>query len=139
MPAGSAAASVMCFDSGRVTSVLDEAHRSILPTRPRRPLTPMRRGKESLKIDPLWPPLKLHPWGLALASNAIVIATGVPKSPYSYDYSEWKIAAFRREDGRPLWEVPLPGEPVVNGLCIDRHGSIVVALLNGDVVAVGGS
>ncbi len=65
----------------------------------------------------------------ALAANAAVVG--------SISGPGWALTAFARDDGRPLWKVPLPGEPVYNGVAISRAGEVVVSLLDGRVVGVG--
>lgn len=77
---------------------------------------------------------------LALAANAVVITRGRP----AYDvkgrmsgFAAWTVAALDRDDGRVLWEHPLPSEPYLNALCIDRAGRVVVTLRDGGAVAFG--
>ena len=47
------------------------------------------------------------------------------------------ISALDRATGKELWRQSLPSEPVVDGLCIARDGSVIVQLLDGGVVCVG--
>jgi outer membrane protein assembly factor BamB len=49
----------------------------------------------------------------------------------------WRLVARGTKDGRPLWEVPLPGEPVRWGVAVDAEGRVVVALRNGHIVCFG--
>jgi hypothetical protein len=43
-----------------------------------------------------------------------------------------------KKDGHILWQQPLPSEPLLNGLLIDRKGSIIVVLKDGGIVCCGG-
>lgn len=78
---------------------------------------------------------------VALAANAVVIARAVEapgsRGEDASDYEPWTVAALSRVDGSVLWEYELPCEPMLNGLCIDRQGRVVVALRDGGVLCVG--
>ncbi|MBI5723270.1 MAG: hypothetical protein HZA50_04880 [Planctomycetes bacterium] len=39
--------------------------------------------------------------------------------------------------GEQLWAVPLPCEPIFNGICVDRDGQIIVVLRDGGVACFG--
>jgi len=73
---------------------------------------------------------------LAMAKNAIVLAcltSGRGQEP------QWSVRAYEKESeqGRVLWERPLPGEPVLNGLLVDREGRVVVVMMDGSIVCFG--
>ena len=86
------------------------------------------------------------PWiqinAVALAKNAAVITRGIQatddRGRLVNEYEGWTVAALSREDGSIIWEHDLPGEPMLNGLCIDRTGRVIVSLREGGVVCVGG-
>ena len=44
---------------------------------------------------------------------------------------QWHLAALHVKNGKPLWQQELQGEPLPGGLLVDRHGQIVVTLLDG--------
>lgn len=50
---------------------------------------------------------------------------------------EWFITAFSRTDGKQLWDIKLPSEPIDGGLCLDRNGNAVVSFLDGTVKLFG--
>lgn len=50
---------------------------------------------------------------------------------------QWFLAAFDKEKGRRLWQQELPGEPLPDGLLVDRDGRAVVTLLDGTLVCYG--
>ena len=82
---------------------------------------------------------KRETYGLALAANAVLVLSETPwkvRHPAMADRS-WSVAALDRNDGRPLWEEKLPGEPILNGLCLDRNGSVIVTLTDGSVISLG--
>jgi len=49
----------------------------------------------------------------------------------------WGVAAYDRDTGKPLWDVPLPSEPLLDGAIIARDGSVIIQLLDGSVVGLG--
>ena len=55
------------------------------------------------------------------------------------DPGGYRVVAFNPEDGKPLWEQPLPAEPEHWGLAVDRAGRVIVTLRNGSVVCFGES
>jgi outer membrane protein assembly factor BamB len=86
---------------------------------------------------------------LALARDAILVAhaDGVEDlHTWNSDFlskrqglmkvAGWKLTALARTDGKELWSVALPSEPLYNGLAIAADGSIVVTLRDGSLVAV---
>ena len=42
-----------------------------------------------------------------------------------------------RADGAPLWQTPLPAEPVAGAISVDRAGRILSALRDGSVACYG--
>ncbi|MCZ6793017.1 MAG: PQQ-binding-like beta-propeller repeat protein [Planctomycetota bacterium] len=62
---------------------------------------------------------------LAVARNAVVVATASD------------VRALSIEDGEELWSAPLTAAPVPWGIAIDRHGRVVVALVDGTLLALG--
>jgi len=83
-----------------------------------------------------WGPFDGDLFGLVLARNAAVVTHG-KRPKYNQDYSEWRIAALERKDGKTLWGLELPSAPLLHGLCIDRNGHAIVALANGRIVCFG--
>jgi len=80
----------------------------------------------------------------ALSANAVVAAYGTMedlgkiKEFKNMVPSSWSVTALDRATGKELWKQPLPSEPVLDGLCIARDGSVIVQLLDGGVVCLGG-
>ena len=80
-------------------------------------------------------------YGLVLTPHTVVVLREAPwkvRYPALADRS-WSVAALDRTNGQVFWEVKLPGEPMLNGVCLDRAGNIIVTLSNGAVVCVGQS
>ena len=86
---------------------------------------------------------------VALAANAVVAAHATghrelksserlehPRGA-SIRYDGWQVSAFDRQNGQPLWSVPLPEEPLYDGLAIAADGTIVLALRDGTLMGVG--
>jgi hypothetical protein len=77
-------------------------------------------------------PDSLMKWGLnlyspVLADNATVFVGG-----------NWNAYATRRNDRSILWEVKLPGMPVLGGLSLTRAGDVLVPLIDWRVLCIGG-
>ncbi len=85
-----------------------------------------------------WDPNR-HCYGIMLAANAVIVLSEAPwkvRLPAQADRS-WSVSALDRTDGRPIWEVKLPGEPIFSGSCLDREGRVIVTLTDGSLVSVG--
>ena len=50
---------------------------------------------------------------------------------------QWYLAALDAKNGKPLWQQELRGEPLPGGLLVDRHGLIVVTMLDGSLITFG--
>lgn len=77
----------------------------------------------------LWGPTKYGSKGYALASDAVVVLNG--------QYMQPQIIALDRNTGVELWKVILPADVIPGGLCIDRDGHILVALIDGSLACCG--
>ena len=47
----------------------------------------------------------------------------------------WTLVAISPENGRPLAQVELPGDPLPGGLIVDSEGRIIVSMLDGSLVS----
>lgn len=81
---------------------------------------------------------------VALTPNAAVVAHGVWKEGERLmyfdryvDIASWRLTAFGRADGKQMWTVELPGEPIFNGIAPTADGGWVVVLRDGGIAAVG--
>jgi len=50
--------------------------------------------------------------------------------------TKWYVSALDRATGKAIWNQPLASEPVYDGICIARDGSVLVQRLGGSVVCV---
>jgi len=79
---------------------------------------------------------------VALCKDAVVATIGDHKPNPGLKYGEfpefagWKLAAYNRADGKPLWSVDLPGEPMINGLAPSADGSWVLTMRDGSLVVM---
>jgi hypothetical protein len=84
---------------------------------------------------------------VALSADALLVAEAVswsanksawqPAPPEGLlTITGWQLTAYRRADGKKSWSVPLPGEPLMNGIAIARDGKVVVTLRDGSLVAI---
>lgn len=77
------------------------------------------------QIPPLWSRDCSNSVSVALAENAVLIASGD------------SLAAHRLADGSPSWAKPLPASPVPWGLALGPNGESILSLTNGHVVCIG--
>lgn len=83
-----------------------------------------------------------------LTSNAVVAAYGTKPAnwkPTEKPFREvpeaiklpYYLSAYDRNNGQVLWTIPLPSQPLMDGISIARDSTVLVRLLDGSVVAVG--
>ena len=77
----------------------------------------------------LWGPTKFGSKGFVLAGDAVVALNG--------PWSKPQIIVLDRKTGAELWRVDLPSDAAPGGLCVDREGHILVALMDGSLVCCG--
>jgi hypothetical protein len=86
-------------------------------------------------------------------SGSVNLPEGAAFDPKAGEYrlrfnSSWHIEAvltefiIRKSDldratGQPLWRTALPSEPLQDGLCVARDGSVTVQLLDGSICCLG--
>ncbi len=76
---------------------------------------------------------------LVLTANAVLAAHGdrsFARSRGPVEFQGWKLTAFSRDAGEPLWSLDLPGEPVFNGLAPAAGGSWLLSLKDGSLLAI---
>ena len=87
--------------------------------------------------DPkIWGPYARDTWACVLTTNAAVVAAGNAAN-YNTISMSWTLSAFDRANGAVIWSMPLPAEPLINGIAIDRYGRAIVAMVDGGVMSVG--
>ncbi len=72
---------------------------------------------------------------LGVASNS-VLAVAQFQAP-TRSQSQWWLMAIDKKNGRTLDRKELNGEPFPGGLLINRHGQIMITMLNGNQVCIG--
>ncbi|MBI5725899.1 MAG: PQQ-binding-like beta-propeller repeat protein [Planctomycetes bacterium] len=112
---------------------------------------PVQGRSEGTGREKKAPEFPMRRWSLnretnavALAANAVVVAGGIRKDigrRAGYleivPFAKWEVAALDRNDGKILWQLDLPSEPLTGGLSLDNDGNIIVMLRDGGVVCVG--
>lgn len=111
---------------------------------------PNMGGTSSLTASASWWPTQTWSrtdiWVNALVSapNALIV-TYAKADPLIAEDVSWYLGALNRATGTTIWETALPdipgglkGEPLFQGLAIDRNGSIIVTQRNGNVLCYGG-
>jgi outer membrane protein assembly factor BamB len=76
--------------------------------------------------------------GIALANNGVVAlnAHRVNNSDPPTNWT-WYVSIVSRANGSVTWQTQLRGAPAHEGLAIDRNGSIIVSMANGDLYCYG--
>jgi hypothetical protein len=102
-----------------------------------------------------WVRSDIHISAVAIASNALVAVYAKASTMVSTfgggstiavpEAATWYLGVLKKTDGTTIWETQLPnvgtslkGEPVLEGLAIDRNGYIIVVQRNGNVLCYGG-
>jgi outer membrane protein assembly factor BamB len=83
-----------------------------------------------------WGPIPCEATAMALAKNAVVVASVDRKDFRADDAPIYSARALSRTDGKLIWEHDLPGEPLLNGICILAGGDIIIALTDGRVLCL---
>ncbi len=95
---------------------------------------------EELPLPKQWGPVDLECLAVVLTADAVVAthATGNwDKRHRRFSIKGWGLSAIDRRTGKVRWQLPLPEQPIVAHLTVDRHGHILVGLRDGSVMAFG--
>jgi outer membrane protein assembly factor BamB len=111
-----------------------------------------RRGKDLFRdfnyADALWQKPEMDVSAVALAGNAVLVAHATSFEEHGWSgkladqrearirYGGWELSAYSREDGKELWKIALPSEPLRNGLAVASDGTVIVAYRDGSLLAV---
>ena len=74
---------------------------------------------------------------MALAADAVVVAEAEKWDGKAQRFTGWRVTALDRSSGQELWGVPLPSEPLIGGLCVNRQGQVLVTMTDGSLACVG--
>ena len=96
-----------------------------------------RGGAKDAATARLWGPIPLRVNGLVLTPKTVMLAEGGKPSKGNDKAAGWQLSALSLADGKPLWQTPLPSEPVTNVMSVDRDGRILLGLRNGNMVCYG--
>ena len=76
---------------------------------------------------------KFEAVSIAVCPNAVV---SVVKHQLKFRARpQWYLAALHVDSGKPLWQQELQGEPLPGGLLVNRHGQIVLTMLDGSLLS----
>lgn len=77
---------------------------------------------------------------LAVATNTMALTHGNANTDGTKPFSEyiWKLKLIDKGSGNQTAEIALPGEPLRQGIAIDRDGNVIVAMRDGSVLCIGG-
>jgi len=132
-----------CWDAAKTKAQLAQLIKDYVTPKKshiRRRIT-IRGKKRKLPDHPMrtWRDEKLEMYAFALTANAVVVLCGDgDRTQYvAVPSKNWSIKALNRTTGKPLWEQKLPSEPLLNGLCVTRTGSVIVTLVDGTVLGFG--
>ncbi|MEW6307073.1 MAG: PQQ-binding-like beta-propeller repeat protein [Verrucomicrobiota bacterium] len=98
-------------------------------------VTLMSVRKEERWLAKLGDVSKFEAVSLALTPNALVAVARY--QVLSRARPQWFVLGLAVADGRQMFQQEIPGEPLPDGLLIDREGRIVVSLVDGSLVSFG--
>jgi outer membrane protein assembly factor BamB len=75
---------------------------------------------------------------LAVAGQRVVVVGSAAREKDSDEPRVFQVASLDAETGTAVWTTELPGEPRPWGLAIDRHGRLIITLMDGRLVCLGG-
>ncbi len=129
---------LMCWDAGQFDSALKSAREHLAQTRPRD--FRLRQVAEQaiaqrMRSAARWGPVSAEVLALAVAGNGVVLACEAPGA--TAQTQSWEVRVLDRQDGRVTWRGPIPAQPLLNGLHIDRRGWIIVVMKDGSIACLG--
>jgi len=129
-----------CCDAGKVAERIDKGFPPSPTPRPRhwRSLADTFQADGAVRWQSdLNEPEKFEVLSLAVCPQSVVAVVQFQNRVRAQP--QWFLAAFKADDGTPIWfwRHELPSEPLPGGLLVDRHGQVVVTLLNGSVLLFG--
>ncbi len=89
--------------------------------------------ERQLRTSSQWPQRKQQVYAMNLTKNALVMLGRPVRGS-----AGWYAAAYDKKKGGEVWSVPLPAEPELDGLCVDRDGNVLVTLNDGRLICIGG-
>ena len=95
------------------------------------------KGEKFDAPEQLWGVHSPRFFATALAANAVIAAHQSDAGSDPRLGANYALTAYDRADGKARWEIPLPSQPLMDGLSVARDGSVLVRLLNGGLVCVG--
>ena len=137
-----------CWDANRIIAWTCDPAKRVDLTQAKKKLPPGRSlsfptkgielDKKSAQEARLWGPISLCVNSLILTPQAVLLTEGGESKKGGNDQPrKWQLSALSLADGKPLWQIPLPVEPLTSVMSVDRDGRILLGLRNGDVVCYG--
>ena len=78
---------------------------------------------------------KFEAISLAICPNAVVAVVQLQQQFRAQP--EWQVVAFKTTNGQQLWRQPLNGEPLPDGLLVDRDGQVIITMIDGSTICLG--
>jgi outer membrane protein assembly factor BamB len=129
---------IAAFDTltltGAVTRGLDRPTDRVSPFQ-NNLVTVMNRRKEERWLSRIGDVNKFEAVALALTPNAVL--TVARYQDLNRARPQWFLLALAPEDGRSIFQQEIPGDPLPDGLLVDRDGRVVVSLVDGSLVSFG--
>ncbi len=92
----------------------------------------IKRGAKP-EFEEVWADLDVDAIALALAKDALVVAHAKIANRRK-PAEDWHLSGFHRKTKKQLWQIKLPSQPIYDGICLTRHGRVLVSLRDGSVV-----
>jgi outer membrane protein assembly factor BamB len=127
-----------CFDAGKVSSQLSDPPKPTPADRPgRRTLADEFAAHDAvLWQTDLGEANKFAAVAVVVCPNAVVAV--IQQQQKNRAQPQWYVAAVDKQTGRKLWQHEILGQPLPDGLLVDRNGQVVVTMLDGSLLGLGG-
>ncbi len=102
----------------------DELNRCVTDEKVPRHIT-QAWGTFKVKEKPIWAVKRSAGLALAVTRNAVIVAESK------------QVVALDIATGQLIWSRGLPATPVPWGMAVDRNGSVILTLTNGQVLGIG--
>ena len=130
---------------GKLTCCDAEKVKSKLAT-PKQPLPADRVGRRSLADEfarggamrwqtDLGESNKFQTVSMVVCPKSIVAV--IQQQQKNRAHPQWYVVAFDKQNGRKTWQHEIIGQPLPDGLLIDRDGQVIVTLLDGGLLCLG--
>ncbi len=129
--------SLTCCDAEKVATLIDQPPATNpADRRARRSLVDSFASGGAVRWQSnLGEPNKFEAVSLVVAPGAVVAV--IQQQQKFRAQPQWYVVAFDKQNGKRLWQHEILGEPLPDGLLVDRDGQVVITMLDGSLICLG--